>query len=225
MHSSRPIFDESIYNSTIYDEYASQSKVEPDLVTENSSSDKSPDRTKSDSLRQVLWDRVEAVNQYLPETGKTRSGIDVDYDSPTVTFRCAVLRGGKFKSGDKITLRVLEDVNDGVFTVKKHDLIEGYCSIEDRVQIVVHRVGGKPATLYGYDLDGMKGLWFTDSSSETIGSLSENLITEGSSLLSSRVGRIARGITSAGTESIQRKTRSYSVDIPSGHEILLGLIK
>lgn len=218
------IFEEDLSAEVPLSPSIHEESTNPTLV--NRQTDQLPSApSNSDSLRDILKGRADQIRRKVEGIEKKKSGSNDFYEdsfSPVSFIKCTVLRGGKFKSGDRITLRALQSASMGGIAVTKHDLIEGYCTVEDRVQITVHTVNGRAVNIKGFDMDGMEGLWYSDQSTEGLSSLSDEIVRDGSSLLSARVGRIARGIASAGVETISRRRHSIAVEIPSGYELLLG---
>lgn len=139
-------------------------------------------------------------------------------------YRCMFTRDEKVRSGQRITVRVLEDmVIDGVH-IPMNTHMQGVCTITDRLEIAVTSLdmGGRIVTIgmEAFDTDGAKGIYCSDISK--LGEeATQQAIATVSTGLNSRLGRVARDAATLGASIIRSKTGEVSVSIPAGYQFYI----
>lgn len=137
-------------------------------------------------------------------------------------YRCMFVREEKVKSGQRVTLRVLEDmVIDGVL-IPANSHISATCSIKDRllVSVTSYESNGRihSVNMEGYDNDGALGIYCPNVNSSAAKTAKNDALSLGHSVIGGSVGSIATGILRTGV-SIAKNAGSGepSVSIPAGY--------
>lgn len=159
-----------------------------------------------------------------PEPGSgfsTLDGSDMWADSsPGRPFRCALLRGGRIRDGDRVTVRLLEDlVADGV-RIPADSHLTGTASLGARLELTFPSVdlGGRIVRLgfEAWDPDGQKGIYCPETGGALRDAADRGAATA-AGLLSQRLGRIAREAVSAGADLARRGSSARTVTVPAGY--------
>ena len=147
------------------------------------------------------------------------SAVGDDEDRP---FRCMFTRDEKIRSGQRVTLRLLEDmVIDGV-AVPANSHITAVCSVKDRLMVSVQsfELGGRiySLELEGYDTDGTLGIYCPGVSGEAARTARNDALSLGQTVARGSLGTIASGIVRTGV-SIAKSAGSgeVSVTVPAGY--------
>lgn len=139
-------------------------------------------------------------------------------------YRCMFTRDEKVKSGQRITLRLLEDIIVGGTKIPCNTHLQGVCTISERMEIRVSSLdmGGKILSfrLEAYDTDGGKGIYCSDLSKGAKEAVDQSINTVTSSL-NSRIGRVARDAATLGASLVRSKTGEATVSIPAGYAFYL----
>lgn len=135
-------------------------------------------------------------------------------------YRCMFTRDEKVRSGQRITVRLLEDlVIDGVH-VPRNTHLQGVVTVSDRMEVSVTSldVGGRILTFHfeAFDTDGGKGIYCSDLNQAGKAAAEQGLSTAGG-LLSSRLGRVARDAASVGASIVRNKAGEATVSVPAGY--------
>ena len=135
-------------------------------------------------------------------------------------YRCMFTRDEKVKNGQRIALRLLEDLVIGGVHVPRNTHLQGVVTISDRMEIRVSSLdmGGRILVLHfeAYDTDGGKGIYCSDLSKARKSALEQGLATV-SSTLSSGLGRVARDAASVGASIVRNKAGEATVSVPAGY--------
>ncbi len=141
-------------------------------------------------------------------------------DDRSKPYRCMFTRSEKVRTGQRITLRLLEDLVIGNTHIPKNTHLQGVCSISDRMEISVTSLdlGGRILSLnfQAYDTDGQKGIYCSDLS-QVAQEIKGQGISMVSSGLNSRLGRTARDVAAVGASLVRSKSGEATVTIPSGY--------
>ena len=132
----------------------------------------------------------------------------------------------KITSGQRVSLRLLEDIVVDGRLVPANTFLSAICTIDERLSVVVNAIelGGKIYQLgyVGYDTDGAKGLYCPQTK--------ENKVKEeagqqgrqiGQSLISSRVTNLAGQLVSAGASIIENAKGTVTIQVTSGYTFYL----
>lgn len=177
------------------------------------------------------WGTVEGISSLDNES----QYVTQDDDHP---YRVMFTRDQKIKSGDRITVRLLEDMAvDGVL-IPKNTHLSATCQIGERLQIVVTNIeinGRIYALNYtAYDNDGSQGLYCpisgaTQTSDKTKNSavqsasniLSSAASIAGSAMGSSALGSIVGNMSNIGASAITSRNGSVTAQVNSGYTFYL----
>ena len=139
-------------------------------------------------------------------------------------YRCMFTRDEKVRSGQRITVRLLEDLVIGGVHIPRNTHLQGVVSVSDRMEIKVGSIdmGGRIVSLRleAYDTDGGKGIYCSDLS-QTGKAVSEQGLSTLSSTLSSRLGRVARDAAAVGASIVRNKAGEATVSVPAGYTFYL----
>ena len=157
------------------------------------------------------------------------SSLDGD-DEPLFTdeaypFKCMFVRSGKLKSGERVSVRLLEDmVIDGQLVPRNTPLL-AVCSIGSRLDLNVASIdlGGKIINLDydAYDNDGTKGIYCPGISDKTTSKAAGTAVSGARGRLTSRVGRAAQDVVNTGLSLITLSGDETAVQVPAGYQFYL----
>ena len=145
-------------------------------------------------------------------------------------FKVMFANSEKITSGQRVTLRLLDDmVVDGVL-VPANTFISAICTVGDRLSVTVNSIelNGRIYTLNyeGYDTDGAKGLYcpHTDKTQtkEEVGREGRNV---GRTLLSNRITGMAGTVVSAGASIVESSKGQVKITVTSGYTFFLKKAK
>ncbi|MBQ2058690.1 MAG: conjugative transposon protein TraM [Firmicutes bacterium] len=135
-------------------------------------------------------------------------------------YRCMFTRDEKVKSGQRITVRLLEDLVIGSTHVPRNTHLQGLVTISDRMEVSINSldVGGKILSFHfeAFDSDGGKGIYCSDLS-KTKKEITEQGLATASSTLNSRLGRVARDAAAVGASIVSNKAGEATVTVPAGY--------
>ena len=154
------------------------------------------------------------------------NGVDLETDE-AYPFKCMFVRQEKLKSGQRVSIRLLEDIVVEGQLVKKNTHLNAVCTIGDRIDIKVSNIElpGRIVNLDfdGYDNDGVRGIYAPDLGNDN--TLEDALKQAGVSAVRRRantlVGQTVQDILSAGSMVITGTGRDRSVMVPSGYQFYL----
>lgn len=139
-------------------------------------------------------------------------------------YSCMFTRDEKVKSGQRITLRLLEDLVISGVHIPRNTHLQGVCTISERMEINVTSLdmGGRILKFHfeAFDTDGGKGIYCSDLS-KTAKEAADQSINTVTSSLNGRLGRVARDAATLGASIIRSKTGEVSVSIPAGYTFYL----
>ena len=140
-------------------------------------------------------------------------------------FKCMFVRSGKLKSGERVSVRLLEDmVIDGQLVPKNTHLM-AVCSIGSRLDLNVSSIdlGGKIISLDydAYDNDGTKGIYCPGISDKTVSQAAGTAVSGARSRLTSRIGRAAQDVVNTGLSLITLSGGKTAVQVPAGYQFYL----
>ena len=140
-------------------------------------------------------------------------------------FKCMFVRSGKLKSGERVSVRLLEDmVIDGQLVPRNTHLM-AVCSIGSRLDLNVSSIdlGGKIINLDydAYDNDGTKGIYCPGVSDKTVSQAAGTMVSGARTRLTSRVGRAAQDVVNTGLSLITLSGGETAVQVPAGYQFYL----
>lgn len=160
--------------------------------------------------------------------------VTEDKDHP---YRVTFTRSQKIRSGDRVSLRILEDMVVGDLLIPKNTHLYGTCTVSDRLRITVSSIEiNKKFYSLGYsayDSDGGEGIYCPDSnaaqvidqtSQQVISSAASTAATAASSAMGSlgamSIGSTVGALTNAGARLISGKGGA-TVEVNSGYVFYL----
>lgn len=139
-------------------------------------------------------------------------------------FRCLFLRNEKVKSGQKVSIRLLEDMAVGDFIIPKNTHLQAYATVDTRLELEINsiEIGGRIVQLCyaAYDTDGIKGIYCPDAGDATRTVKTSGLSTIGS-VLGGRVGRVAGEMVNTGVSIAQSAAGERTVNVPAGYNFFI----
>lgn len=146
-------------------------------------------------------------------------------DDGTHPFKCMFVREEKIKTGQRVSIRLLEDMLVGNTLIPKNSHLMATCSIGGRLELEISNVeiqGRIFALGYeAYDTDGTKGIYCPDSGGNVQQAARSRGTTLAGTALRSRVGRVAGDIVSTGISLIESSNGERTVTVPSGYEFFI----
>jgi len=139
-------------------------------------------------------------------------------------FKCMFVREEKIKSGQRVSVRLLEDIVVGGILIPKNSHLMASCTINRRLEMEIANIEMQGRILaLGYeafDTDGTKGIYCPDT-----GNAGKTVKNRGTSLagtaLSSRVGRLASDVVTTGVSLIESATGERTVSVPAGYTFFI----
>ena len=150
----------------------------------------------------------------------------VQYEGAKRPFRCMFVRDQKLKSGQRVTLRLLEDVVvDGV-RIPANTHLAAICKVGDRLDLQVRslEMNGRiiPLALDAYDTDGLQGIYCPETSSARASKqASQDAISTAGTTFGGLVGDLASTVIRTGASIARSASGEVSVSVVSGYEFYL----
>ena len=141
-------------------------------------------------------------------------------------FRCMFVRDEKLRSGQRVTLRLLEELAvDGV-VVPANTHLQAICKIGERLELSVRslELGGRivPLLLEAYDSDGLPGIYCPETSAaKNARKASDEAITTAGRTFGGLVGDLASTVIRTGASIARSASGEMSVSVVSGYEFYL----
>lgn len=150
-------------------------------------------------------------------------------DNDNHLIKCIFIRDQKVKSGDRVTLRLLEDILVDGNLIPANSHLTATCSISDRLQLTVSTVALNGSIYYtnleAYDSDGSHGLYCPNSQTELERNASQSGRTVAGTAASTATRRAGSLVSSAVLSGVNAVTSSgntnTSVFVPSGYQFYL----
>jgi hypothetical protein len=141
-------------------------------------------------------------------------------------FRCMFVRDQKIKSGQRVTVRLLEDYADGSVRIPANTHLQAICKIGDRLELSVRslELNGRilPLALDAYDTDGLPGIYCPETSAaKNARKASDDAISTAGRTFGGLVGDIASTVIRTGASIAKSATGEVSVSVVSGYEFYL----
>ena len=172
---------------------------------------------RSDAISSLDEDVMGDLGNGFSSLDMSGSYIKSDEGHP---YKCMFTRTEKVRSGQRISVRLLEDLIISGTLIPQNTHLSAVCTINNRMEVLISSIDfhGKILSfkLEGYDTDGGKGIYCSDLS-EGKKRATEQGISTVSSSLSSRLGRVANDAATVGASIVRSKTGEVSVEIPAGY--------
>ena len=162
------------------------------------------------------------------------SSLDDDYEDASVQygdgekrpFKCMFVRDQKLTSGQRVTLRLLEDYNMEGVRIPANTHLAAICKIGDRLELQVRslEMNGRiiPLALDAYDTDGLQGIYCPETSaSRNRQKASTEAISTAGTTFGGLVGDIASTVIRTGASIARSASGEVSVSVVSGYEFYL----
>lgn len=144
----------------------------------------------------------------------------------THPYKVMFIRDQKISSGDRVTLRLLEDLPFNGVLIPANTHLQATATISDRLELSVTSIemNGKLYTMSytAYDNDGGKGLYCPDTAAGK--NVKDGVSKTGqivSSALQTGIVGMAGRVVSSGTQLIQSNTGNVRVSLTSGYQFFL----
>ena len=139
-------------------------------------------------------------------------------------FKCMFVKEEKIKNGQRVSIRLLEDMIIGQLVIPKNTHLSASCNIGNRLELLVSSIemNGRIYSLgyEAYDSDGSKGIYCPSS-----GQAAQTVRGHGTSLigtaLGGRMGSIANQVVNTGVSLVQSASGETSVTVPSGYSFFI----
>lgn len=188
-------------------------------------------REESPAMAQVQVRKSGAISSLDEDVSHdTGSGFSSltgsDYISHDVShpYKCMFSKAESLKSGQRVSVRLMEDLVVGGVVVPKNSRVTAVCSITDRIDLNIQSIEMN-GNIYNvdfsaYDTDGMKGIYCSELSKYTQQVANRGLGALGSAL-SRQLGALAGSAAQLGLSVAQSKSGEITVKVPSGYSFYI----
>lgn len=139
-------------------------------------------------------------------------------------FRCVFPKDEKIKSGQRVSVRLLEDMLVGSYAIPKNTHLQAYVTIDSRLELEISsiEIGGRiiPLGCVAYDTDGVKGIYCPEAG-EAKRTVKTSGLSAAGSLVGGRVGRLAGEIVNTGVSIAQNSAGERTVTVPAGYSFFI----
>lgn len=154
------------------------------------------------------------------------SDAAVQYEGAKRPFKCMFERDEKLRSGQRVTLRLLEDYVDGGVRIPANTHLSAICKIGDRLELQVRslEMNGRivPLALDAFDADGLQGIYCPETSaSKNSRQASNDAISAVGTTFGGLVGDLASTVLRTGASIARSASGEVSVSVVSGYEFYL----
>lgn len=143
-------------------------------------------------------------------------------------FRCMFVRNEKIKSGQRVTVRLMEEYNLGGIRIPANTHLQAICKISDRLTLTVRSIEMNsriiPLALEAYDTDGLPGIYCPESS-RAAKTATNDAISAAGSTFGGLVGDLANTVIRTGATIARSATGEVTVSLSSGYEFYLVKIE
>ena len=150
----------------------------------------------------------------------------VQYEGAKRPFKCMFVRDQKITSGQRVTLRLLEDYNQDGVRIPANTHLAAICKIGDRLELQVRslEMNGRiiPLALDAYDTDGLQGIYCPETSaSKNSRTATNDAISTAGATFGGLVGDIASTVIRTGATIAKSASGEVSASVVSGYEFYL----
>ena len=200
-----------------------------DVLTGGASGEETPDRVGGDAHEEpasIDLSSLGASDGIISSLDDDFEDAAVRYEGAKKPFRCMFVRDQKLTSGQRVTLRLLEDYNmDGV-RIPANTHLAAICMIGDRLDLQVRslEMNGRiiPLALDAYDTDGLQGIYCPETSaSKSRKQASNDAISTAGTTFGGLVGDLASTVIRTGASIARSASGELSVSVVSGYEFYL----
>lgn len=160
--------------------------------------------------------------------------MDEEWDASDDRYiRCCFAKEAKIRTGQRVTLRLLENLFIDEALIPANSRITATCTLSDRlnIQVTGFELNGKiyQASFIGYDKnDGNPGIYCSAANDQNAKMIKRRAISEGASIASGVLRSSGTLIGSLGSEAVNignqvagNQVTLTEVDIPAGYEFYL----
>ena len=200
-----------------------------DVLTGGASGEDTPDQVGGDSMAEpasIDLSSVGSSDGIISSLDDDFEDVAVQYEGAKRPFKCMFVRDQKLKSGQRVTLRLLEDYVEGGVRIPANTHLAAICKIGDRLELQVRslEMNGRiiPLALDAYDTDGLQGIYCTETSaSKGAKQAGNDAISTAGTTFGGLVGDLASTIIRTGASIARSASGEVSVSVVSGYEFYL----
>ena len=200
-----------------------------DVLTGGASGEDTPDQVGGDSMAEpasIDLSSVGSSDGIITSLDDDFEDVAVQYEGAKRPFKCMFVRDQKLTSGQRITLRLLEDYVEGGVRIPANTHLAAICKIGDRLELQVRslEMNGRiiPLALDAYDTDGLQGIYCPETSaSKGAKQAGNDAISTAGTTFGGLVGDLASTIIRTGASIARSASGEVSVSVVSGYEFYL----
>ena len=200
-----------------------------DVLTGGASGEDTPDQVGGDSMAEpasIDLSSVGSSDGIISSLDDDFEDVAVQYEGAKRPFKCMFVRDQKLKSGQRVTLRLLEDYVEGGVRIPANTHLAAICKIGDRLELQVRslEMNGRiiPLALDAYDTDGLQGIYCPETSaSKGAKQAGNDAISTAGTTFGGLVGDLASTIIRTGASIARSASGEVSVSVVSGYEFYL----
>lgn len=196
-----------------------------DVLTGGAAEETTAEEPKPEPLS-IDLSAVGAVDGIISSLDDDEEDAAVQYEGSKRPFRCMFVRDQKLTSGQRVTLRLLEDYVEGGVRIPANTHLAAICKIGDRLELQVRslEMNGRiiPLALDAYDTDGLQGIYCPETSAVKNSRVATNdAISTAGTTFGGLVGDIASTVIRTGATIAKSASGEVSVSVVSGYEFYL----
>ena len=197
-----------------------------DVLSGGSSEEAPVTEDAPESPRSIDLTTVGAADGIISSLDDDFEDAAVQYEGAKRPFRCMFVRDQKLTSGQRVTLRLLEDYVEGGVRIPANTHLAAICKIGDRLELQVRslEMNGRiiPLALDAYDTDGLQGIYCPETSAaKNRQRASQDAISTAGTTFGGLVGDLASTVLRTGATIAKSATGEVSVNVVSGYEFYL----
>ena len=200
-----------------------------DVLTGGASGEDTPDQVGGDSMAEpasIDLSSVGSSDGIISSLDDDFEDVAVQYEGAKRPFKCMFVRDQKLTSGQRVTLRLLEDDVEGGVRIPANTHFAAICKIGDRLELQVRslEINGRiiPLALDAYDTDGLQGIYCPETSaSKGAKQAGNDAISTAGATFGGLVGDLASTIIRTGASIARSASCEVSVSVVSGYEFYL----
>jgi hypothetical protein len=196
-----------------------------DVLTGGAAEETTAEEPKAEPLS-IDLSAVGAVDGIISSLDDDEEDAAVQYEGSKRPFRCMFVRDQKLTSGQRVTLRLLEDYVEGGVRIPANTHLAAICKIGDRLELQVRslEMNGRiiPLALNAYDTDGLQGIYCPETSAvKNSRAATNDAISTAGTTFGGLVGDIASMVIRTGATIAKSASGEVSVSVVSGYEFYL----